>query len=72
MQRGKVAYVGPNWQSELPADVKRIDCPTPWILIQPLRMASSAQYARRLSEKGRFGAGNQLLSLSAPDDFVPA
>jgi hypothetical protein len=32
---GKVAYVGPNWKGELPADVKRIDAPTPWILIQP-------------------------------------
>src|SRR6185503_10280960 len=32
---GKVAYVGPNWKGELPAGVKRVDSPTPWILIQP-------------------------------------
>jgi len=32
---GKVAFVGPGWKGELPPDVKRIDCPTPWILIQP-------------------------------------
>jgi DNA sulfur modification protein DndE len=32
---GKVAFVGPGWKGELPRDVKRIDCPTPWILIQP-------------------------------------
>jgi hypothetical protein len=32
---GKFAYVGPGWKGELPPDVKRIDAPTPWILIQP-------------------------------------
>jgi hypothetical protein len=32
---GKVAFVGPNWKGELPAGLKRIDSPTPWILIQP-------------------------------------
>jgi DNA sulfur modification protein DndE len=32
---GKVAYVAPGWKGVLPEDVKRIDCPTPWILIQP-------------------------------------
>jgi hypothetical protein len=32
---GKFAYVGPGWKGELPAGVKRIDAPTPWILIQP-------------------------------------
>jgi hypothetical protein len=32
---GKFALVGPDWQGTLPADVKRIDCPTRWVLIQP-------------------------------------
>jgi hypothetical protein len=32
---GKFAYVGPNWKGDLPPDIKRIDAPTPWILIQP-------------------------------------
>jgi hypothetical protein len=32
---GKFAFVGPGWKGDLPPDVTRIDCPTPWILIQP-------------------------------------
>ena len=32
---GKVAFVGPGWNGELPAGVKRIDCATRWILVQP-------------------------------------
>lgn len=32
---GKYAYVGPDWKGTLPAGLKRIDAPTPWILIQP-------------------------------------
>ena len=32
---GKFAFVGPGWKGDLPPDVKRIDSPTPWILIQP-------------------------------------
>jgi hypothetical protein len=32
---GKFALVGPGWQGTLPADVKRIDCPTRWVLVQP-------------------------------------
>lgn len=32
---GKFALVGPHWKGTLPRDVKRIDCPTPWILLQP-------------------------------------
>ena len=32
---GKFALVGPGWKGELPSDVKRIDCPTRWVMIQP-------------------------------------
>jgi hypothetical protein len=32
---GKYAIVGPGWKGQLPPDVKRIDAPTRWVLIQP-------------------------------------
>ncbi|PNE12109.1 MAG: hypothetical protein CR217_05260 [Beijerinckiaceae bacterium] len=32
---GKFALVGPGWKGRLPPDVKRIDAPTRWVLIQP-------------------------------------
>jgi hypothetical protein len=32
---GKFALVGPGWKGWLPPDVKRIDAPTRWVLIQP-------------------------------------
>jgi hypothetical protein len=32
---GKFALVGPGWKGWLPPDVKRIDSPTRWVLIQP-------------------------------------
>jgi hypothetical protein len=32
---GKFALVGPGWKGKLPKGLKRIDCPTPWILLQP-------------------------------------
>ena len=32
---GKFALVGPGWQGELPADVKRIDSATCWLELQP-------------------------------------
>ena len=34
-QGGTFAMVGPGWSGALPDGVKRIDCPTPWVLIQP-------------------------------------
>ncbi len=32
---GTYALVGPDWSGELPAHFERIDCPTPWVLLQP-------------------------------------
>ena len=32
---GKFALVGPGWAGRLPLGVERINCPTPWILLQP-------------------------------------
>lgn len=32
---GKFLLAGPGWKGETPAGVQRIDCPTPWVLLQP-------------------------------------
>jgi hypothetical protein len=32
---GTFALVGPRWQGKLPTGVKRIDCPTRWVELQP-------------------------------------
>lgn len=34
-QGGTFALVGPGFQGVIPEGIKRIDCPTPWILLQP-------------------------------------
>jgi len=48
---GAYALVGPGWQGELPADVKRIDCPTRWVEVQPrvhVRSAADLPAARKV------------------------
>ncbi|MCX6990435.1 MAG: DUF1214 domain-containing protein [Chlamydiae bacterium] len=32
---GKYALVSPGWKGTLPKGIQRIDCPTPWVLLQP-------------------------------------
>ena len=32
---GTFGLVGPGWKGELPSGVEKIDCPTPWVLLQP-------------------------------------
>jgi hypothetical protein len=32
---GRFALVGPGWQGQLPPGIKRIDCPTRWVELQP-------------------------------------
>jgi DNA sulfur modification protein DndE len=32
---GRFALVGPGWKGKLPGNLKRIDCPTRWVLVQP-------------------------------------
>jgi hypothetical protein len=34
-QGGAFALIGPGWQGHLPAGVKRVDCPTRWVELQP-------------------------------------
>jgi len=34
-QGGKFALTAPGWKGKLPDGVKRINCPTPWVLLQP-------------------------------------
>ncbi len=43
---GVYALVGPGWRGALPAGVKRIDCPTRWVEIQPrVHLAGEADLA---------------------------
>jgi DNA sulfur modification protein DndE len=60
-QGGTFALVGPGWKGELPAHVKRIDCPTPWVLLQPrvhiyengkLDLASAKKILNGITTKG--------------------
>ncbi|MBS0625591.1 MAG: DUF1254 domain-containing protein [Verrucomicrobia bacterium] len=32
---GKFLLAGPGWKGEVPEGMHRIDCPTPWVLLQP-------------------------------------
>jgi DNA sulfur modification protein DndE len=32
---GKFLLAGPYWKGDVPEDLERIDCPTPWVLLQP-------------------------------------
>ncbi len=32
---GKFLLVGPGWKGKPPSDMRQIDCPTPWVLLQP-------------------------------------
>ena len=67
---GKVAYVAPGWKGDLPADVKRIDCPTPWVLIQPrvhLPNESGLEAARKvLSEIKTQGLAEYMGNPASP------
>jgi DNA sulfur modification protein DndE len=43
---GKYAIVGPGWKGDLPTDLKRIDAPTRWVLVQPrVHVANAANAA---------------------------
>jgi len=74
---GKFAYCAPGWQGELPADVKRIDCPTPWILIQPrihLPQQSGLATAQKVLREVQVQPLSAYLGKPAPaavkDDYV--
>lgn len=56
---GTFALVGPGWQGDLPANAKRIDCPTRWIELQPrifvkdqADLAAAEEVLRAITVKG--------------------
>ena len=56
---GTFALVGPDWQGDVPADAKRIDCPTRWIELQPrvfvkdeADLAAAEEVLRAITIKG--------------------
>jgi hypothetical protein len=68
---GKFAYVGPGWKGDLPPDVTRIDCPTPWILIQP-RVHLPNQSGLAAAQKVLAAINTQGLSTYLNKSALPA
>lgn len=63
------ALVGPGWQGELPANVKRIDCPTRWIELQPrvhVKNAEDLAAARKVLNAMAVKGLAQYCGVSAP------
>ena len=66
---GKVAYVAPGWKGELPPGIKRIDAPTPWVLIQPrvhLPQESGLDAARKVLAEIKPQTLSEYLGKPAP------
>lgn len=62
---GKYALVGPGWTGVLPDGLKRIDCPTPWVLLQP---------RVHIYDKGKIdlAGARQILAAITPSKSKPA
>ena len=62
---GIYALVGPGWQGELPVGLKRIDCPTRWIELQPRVHVKNAADLAAAREAGLSAALLDRLTLDA-------